>query len=110
MRKLLLYIIILFAFIFTSNESRSQTNLEITSINVINDQGHVKITWDYNGTKGLDILRNKNDITTSIHEINDLSIASNNLNPSMDSLTPKQSLKITLPVFLKLCSAMAISK
>ncbi len=69
MRKLLIPIITFLSFMLSATQGKSQTNLEITSINVINDQGHVRITWDYNGTDTIFIFRDELEVIQAMEKI-----------------------------------------
>lgn len=75
MQKLLISILIILSFILINKKGRSQT-LTIENVSVINDQGHVRISWDYNGTENLKIFRDSLEITnlSPLHTITDFSI------------------------------------
>ncbi len=77
MQKLLISILIILSFILINKKGRSQT-LTIKNVSVINDQGHVRISWEYNGFENLKIFRDSLEINnlSPLHTITDLSITS----------------------------------
>lgn len=65
MSKFLISFIIFISIIFMYTEGKTQT-LKIKNVSVINELGHVRISWEYNGTDSLTILRddiNDNDLS-----------------------------------------------
>lgn len=61
MRKLIAYIVILSSLFLLSYNGRAQ-QLKIKNASVINDQGHVRISWEYNGPDELEIFRDSLEI------------------------------------------------
>ena len=68
MRKLLTSILILSSIILINIKGKSQT-LTIKNVSVINDQGHVRISWDYNETDTIVIFRDELQIINALEPI-----------------------------------------
>ncbi|MCD4832707.1 MAG: gliding motility-associated C-terminal domain-containing protein [Bacteroidales bacterium] len=78
MQKLLFSILIILSFILINKKGRTQT-LTIKNVSVINDQGHVRISWEYSGTDTIVIFRDELEFVNAlelIHTITNSSINS----------------------------------
>ena len=62
MRKLLTYILIISSFVLINRKGRSQT-LTFKNVSVINEQGHVRLSWEYNGGENLVVYRDSLEIS-----------------------------------------------
>lgn len=78
MRKILILILSFSFFFLFTNKGKSQ-DITLKEVSVINEQGHVRLTWEYNGTDTVYIYRDELIIlqsTIEIAEITDQSIKS----------------------------------
>ena len=78
MRNLFIFILIISTLLVVHTELKAQSALTIKNVTVINDLGHVRISWDYPGTDTLEIFRdNPNTGTlTSLSVIPDPTVTS----------------------------------
>lgn len=84
MQKLLISILIILSFILINKKGRSQT-LTIENVSVINDQGHVRISWDYSGTDTIVIFRDELQIINALESIFTIT------DPTVNSYTDKNA-------------------
>lgn len=76
MRKILILILSFSFFFLFTNKGKSQ-DITLKEVSVINEQGHVRLTWEYNGTDTIYIYRDELitlHSTIEIAEITDTSI------------------------------------
>ena len=67
MRKTIGHILILISLFIYSEKGNSQT-LKIENVSVINEQGHVRISWDYTGLENVKIFRD----STALNNLSEL--------------------------------------
>lgn len=69
MRKYLFIIATMLLLLCAYSNLKAQSSLTIKNVTVLNDQGHVRISWEYSGTDTLEIFRDNDDVLTSLHLI-----------------------------------------
>jgi len=78
MKRIHFLIFTLFIILIQTNNARSQSALTIKNVSVINELGHVRISWDYSGSDNLEIYRDNKSTgsLTAIHTVTNPTINS----------------------------------
>ena len=98
MKNKLLYIIFIFSFLLI-NSTVNSLSLRIKNVSVINNQGHVRISWEYTGTDDLEIFRD----STNLNSLMPLHTITNQNTISFVDLTAQAHIK---PRLYKIQSAL----
>ncbi|MCB2195066.1 MAG: gliding motility-associated C-terminal domain-containing protein [Bacteroidetes bacterium] len=96
MRKYLFLIATLFLLFCAQNILKAQSTLNLKNVSVINEQGHVRISWEYPGTDTLKISRDNlvTGTATSLAIIPDPTITSSYIDLTADAHLQPRSYRI----------------